>query len=367
MFIVNARRKTLCFRSLCLIFFFLALSIEAPAHDPGLSALDLSLEENRLVAHLTFARSDLEAAISLDTDTDGRTTTAEFNAAIPLLKAFAMDALEVRFDEKLVAPNEANVSYDESDAIHFHVNFTRQSETRLSLRSVVLAKLPPGHRQYLSLRDANGEPMAARLLDAHNALFQSSLAEPHTAQAKPPTFGEFFLLGVEHILTGYDHLVFLLALLLVGDSFGTVTKIITSFTLAHSITLTLAALDVVQMPASVIEPLIAISIVYVGLENVFHRDLQRRWLLTFTFGLVHGFGFASVLRELGISGGGAVVPLLSFNLGVEAGQAVIAAVFLPLIWKLRKHPSFVNRYVPVCSLLITLAGGGWLIERTLLK
>jgi hypothetical protein len=98
--------------------------------------------------------------------------------------------------------------------------------------------------------------------------------------------------------------------------------------------------------------------------------LKRRWLLTFCFGLVLGFGFASVLSELGIGSGGmasAAIPLLSFNLGVELGQVVIAGAALPLIWKLRDKPSFVARFVPVCSMFVAVAGGFWLIERTMLK
>jgi hydrogenase/urease accessory protein HupE len=174
---------------------------------------------------------------------------------------------------------------------------------------------------------------------------------------------------VEHILTGYDHLVFLLGLIIAGAGFRAVAKIITSFTLAHSITLALATLDVVRISPGLVEPLIAASIVYVGLENIFRRDLRWRWLLTFGFGLVHGFGFASVLKELGIGAGGVstAVPLVSFNLGVEMGQIAIAALALPLIWKFRERPSFVVRYAPACSVLITLAGAFWFIERTLLK
>ncbi|HEV8487331.1 MAG TPA: HupE/UreJ family protein, partial [Blastocatellia bacterium] len=186
----------------------------------------------------------------------------------------------------------------------------------------------------------------------------------------PLSFSQFLLLGIEHILTGYDHLVFLLGLLIAGASFKAAAKIITSFTVAHSITLALATLGVVRISPGIVEPLIAVSIIYVGLENIFRREMSRRWLLTFCFGLVHGFGFAAVLSELGIGSGGlagAAIPLLSFNLGVELGQVVIAGAALPLIWKLRNRPSFVARFVPVCSVLVAVAGGFWLLERTMLK
>ena len=208
------------------------------------------------------------------------------------------------------------------------------------------------------------------MLDAKDSDLQVSLGERVASIEPPQSFSQFLLLGVEHILTGYDHLVFLIGLLIAGVSFTSAARIITSFTIAHSITLALATLDIVRISPGVVEPLIAVSIVYVGVENIFRRELKRRWLLTFGFGLIHGFGFASALSDLGIVSSGAAsaaVPLLSFNLGVELGQIAIAAVVWPVIWKLRDKPSFVARFVPVCSTLIALAGGLWLIERTMMK
>ena len=114
-----------------------------------------------------------------------------------------------------------------------------------------------------------------------------------------------------------------------------------------------------------VEPLIAASIMYVGIENIIRRDLDRRWLLAFAFGLVHGCGFASVLRELGIGadGTGVAAPLLSFNLGVELGQLALAALVLPVIWRLKRRESYQLRYAPACSLSVALAGAYWLAER----
>jgi len=116
----------------------------------------------------------------------------------------------------------------------------------------------------------------------------------------------------------------------------------------------------------IIEPLIAVSIIYVGVENIVRRDMDKRWLLAFGFGLVHGCGFASALRDLGIGsdGTGIVVPLFSFNLGVEICQMTIAALILPVIWKLRQRPQFVHQLVPAGSCLIALAGTWWLLQRT---
>ena len=220
----------------------------------------------------------------------------------------------------------------------------------MRVRSILLADLPFGHRQYFSLLDPRKRIVAERILSAQDNRFDVDLTQIHGPGAESFTARQFILLGIEHILTGYDHLAFLLALLLAGGALVSAAKIISSFTLAHSITLALATLDVAHVPSRLVEPLIAASILYVGLENIFRGDLKRRWLLTFAFGLIHGFGFATALREMGIgsSGGGVVIPLLSFNLGVELGQIAIAATVLPLIWKLRQRPSHSSAGRPSC-------------------
>jgi hydrogenase/urease accessory protein HupE len=173
-------------------------------------------------------------------------------------------------------------------------------------------------------------------------------------------------MGVKHIWTGYDHLLFLFGLLIVTRNFSSSVKIITCFTIAHSITLAVATLSLVQISSRIVEPLIAASIVYVGIENLLRGDDPKgRWLLTFAFGLIHGFGFASVLRELGVGadGRGIALPLVSFNLGVELGQVAIAALALPVIWQLRSRPQFVRQWVPACSVLVAVLGSYWFVQR----
>jgi hydrogenase/urease accessory protein HupE len=344
------------------------LATTAEGHDPGLSSADLRIERGHLAAQLTFARADLVATIA-QAGMDDQPTTAAEAAAREQLEELASSALEVEVDGGKIAADKVAVEIEGSrGAVHFRIEFPVEPGARLSVRSRLIGILPRGHRQYVSIKEVGGNLLGERMLDASSDTFEISLAATASATVAR-SFRQFLVLGVEHILTGYDHLVFLLGLIIAGAGFRAVAKIITSFTLAHSITLALATLDVVRISPGVVEPLIAASIVYVGLENIFRRDLRWRWLLTFGFGLVHGFGFASVLKELGIGAGGVstAVPLVSFNLGVEMGQIAIAALALPLIWKFRERPSFVVRYAPACSVLITLAGAFWFIERTLLK
>ncbi len=184
------------------------------------------------------------------------------------------------------------------------------------------------------------------------------------APARGPR-GSFLWLGVEHILTGYDHLLFLAALLLGGGSFWALVKIVTAFTLAHSVSLALAVLGIVTVPARIVEPAIAASIVWVAMENIlFPRAPSRRWVASFFFGLIHGLGFASALEGLALPPWSLGMALLGFNLGVEAGQALVIAALLPLLLWMhgRAWEPTVTR---AASLLITAIGAAWLIERVL--
>jgi hydrogenase/urease accessory protein HupE len=177
--------------------------------------------------------------------------------------------------------------------------------------------------------------------------------------------GSFFLLGIEHILTGYDHLLFLLALILRGGNLWSLFKIITAFTIAHSITLALAALNIVMLPERLVEATIALSIAYVAAENLFLRQaVSHRWAVSFLFGLVHGFGFSNVLRELGLPKDGLVWSLLNFNLGVETGQALAVLVAVPaLIWLRRTR--WEARTVLTASGVVLAVGLALFVERAL--
>ncbi|MBI3857440.1 MAG: HupE/UreJ family protein [Planctomycetes bacterium] len=163
-----------------------------------------------------------------------------------------------------------------------------------------------------------------------------------TASRVRPTFwstaSEFLLWGMHHILIGYDHIAFLLALLLGAKKLGEMVRVVTSFTVAHSLTLLLAALDRIRIAPAVTESLIALSIVYVAAENYFIKNARHRWVLTFAFGLVHGLGFSSVLRERLQDLESVGVPVVFFNLGVEFGQLAILLVMFPVLFWIRKAP-----------------------------
>jgi hypothetical protein len=174
------------------------------------------------------------------------------------------------------------------------------------------------------------------------------------------------LLGIEHILTGWDHLLFLFVLLLRGGQWLSLAKIVTAFTLAHSITLALAALDVVVLPGRLVEAVIALSIAAVAAENLFLRPVvARRWVVSFCFGLVHGFGFSSVLRAIGLPAHGLLLSLFGFNAGVELGQALVVALALPALVLVGKT-RWERRVVWSSSAAILLVGVVLFFERAFL-
>ena len=177
--------------------------------------------------------------------------------------------------------------------------------------------------------------------------------------------GSFVRLGIEHVLSGYDHLLFLLGLLLRGGGWLALAKIVTAFTLAHSVTLALAVLDVVTLPDRLVEAVIALSIACVAAENLVWRPVvSRRWLVSFGFGLVHGFGFSAALRELGLPTRGLLLSLFGFNVGVEAGQALVVGLALPAL-ALVRDTRWEPRMVWSSSVAILLVGIVLFVERAL--
>jgi len=172
----------------------------------------------------------------------------------------------------------------------------------------------------------------------------------------------FFKLGMLHILTGYDHLLFLFALLLSRQSLKQFIGTITAFTIAHSITLTLAVLGIVDLPSKFVESVIALSICYVAIENILKEKIKYRWAITFIFGLIHGMGFASILKEMELPKSNLAVALLNFNLGIEFIQLCIALLVVPILLKLQVLSNY-RKYVKIGSIFIFILGLIWFVQR----
>ena len=367
------------------------------AHDPGLSTVQGDWRGGSLTLTTGFAPADVEAMLPPEAPRAPQWGPAEFEAVRPQLFQLAARLWEVRRGARLLDQADVHVELLPGDNVSFQLRVDPgEGGEPVTLRSLRLADLGSVHRQFALVLDEAGRLVARKLLSGRDPVLEVPRAfvaapapeapgtpvAPNSAPAAVPasvpaaaaeesalpTLLEFLWLGVQHIWTGYDHLLFLFALLVVCRTFRSIVAIITCFTLAHSLTLAAATLDWVRLPPSLVEPIIAATIVYVGAENLWRRGEEPpgRWLLTFGFGLIHGFGFASILRDLGVGAdpGGILGPLFAFNLGVELGQVAIAAVVMPLVWRLRQRPAFVAKGVPALSGLIALLGLYWLLERT---
>ena len=346
-----------------LLVMMFALVFDARTHQPGLSSLSIQLRDNSLEADLIVAWQEVDTIVPLDGDGNRELSNDEFAAGRARLIGMAQPSLAFETDGQPLRFIKAEVQREDTTGIRFITQWEFPTNARVLLvRSEILSDLQNGHRQILSVRGVTNALLAEYSLTRERNTYEV----PLTGERRDHTIGQFLWLGVEHILTGWDHLTFLFGLLLVGAKLREVVKIITAFTLAHSLTLALATFDLIRLPNSIVEPAIAASIVYVGIENIVRREYRGRWMLTFAFGLIHGCGFATALRELGIGANGesVVKPLVCFNLGVELGQLAIAAAVLPWVWKLK--PKFERRWIPVTSIVVALIGAWFLLERTVL-
>lgn len=296
-------------------------------------------------------------------------------------------------DGKVLPPRAADVITDGVE-FQFHFEYALAPAKNLRLEAKFLPALNGARTASLVLTDENGNILGNAILAPGQEAAEFALPSPPAgermaesrvrglatnltpeiissapAQTKPtPSFLEFLKLGLSHILNieAFDHLLFLVALLLGCRKLKPMLLVITGFTVAHSLTLTLAALNLVNLSARVVEPLIAASIIFVAAENFQRVDKSwHRYALTCGFGLIHGFGFASALRTSGLAGAGAQIaePLIAFNLGVEIGQLVVAAVVLPLLLLLNRWKWFARNGVRTISALVILVAGYWLWQR----
>ena len=241
------------------------------------------------------------------------------------------------------------------------MTFEQTSGSGLTVHSKIPGWMPRGHRELLRVQAADGGLLAERMLDAGTGAIAIDLHDPVTGTSAAPSF---FVLGVRHILGGYDHLLFLGALLLAARRVKDVVRTTAAFTVGHSLTLAAAASGLVAAPAALVEPVIALSIVWAGVESL-RRPAGSRWVLAGLFGLVHGFGFAGALQELGLGTSPMAIAMRlgSFNAGVEAGQVMVAALVWPAIRQLHARPALQLRVAPVCSALIVIAGAYWFAQR----
>jgi hydrogenase/urease accessory protein HupE len=340
----------------------------AAAHQVNLTSARIVLGPDRAVdVDVELKGSDIDRAIGthvFDTQTDLVRADALANASGSVAAYVRVHAVVLGDADAACRAGPASVAPDQ-DGVAVRTRWScADVPGRIRYRSTVLLDVAPDAKQVVLI--GSGANPVQDLLDASRTELSLTEAAPGLLEV----VGRYVVAGMEHIFTGYDHICFLIAIILWARKLWPVVKIVTAFTIAHSITLSLAALDIVRVPSAITEPAIAATIIYVAVENFLSRDVRQRWRDTFLFGLVHGFGFASALQEFGLPANAVVPALAAFNIGVEIGQVAIVSIVVPALILLdrlfaadRTKPVRAASLVYALSALITVLGGYWLVTR----
>jgi hydrogenase/urease accessory protein HupE len=337
----------------------LLTSGRARAHAVGLSRGTYAAQGDGVDVDITFARG--EVASLLPTLDLGHVERSGAD-----LERVVLGKIDIHADGARCARALTGVALTDQDGIAIRGHYTcprGDAPVHMHIDLAILDDLAHGHR-HLVHASAGSVTLDDVCFRAHPSFdFVAASAEQPSGRASPSAVG-FVRMGIEHILTGYDHLVFLFGLILVGGRVRSIALVITAFTVAHSITLALAALGVWAPPPSIVEPAIALSIAYVGAENFFVASAEKRWRITFPFGLIHGFGFAGALRGIGLPHEEIPKALVFFNVGVELGQLGVLALVLPIVYALRKADWFRRaRMIDAMSAAVIVLGVVWFIDR----
>jgi len=342
----------------------------AQAHASSLAYLQVSGDRSSTLLQADVSLRDLDAALDLDLDGDARLTWGELRLAEPRVQAWLAQGIALR---DCPAPWQAGPLALEQ----------RGDGLYARLRLSAPCPLPPGPPlHYRLLAEVDATHRALLRIERAGQATQATLLSPETASAATEAPMAFWREGVHHLITGHDHLLFLLCLLLpalprrlagppqageLGRTLRPIVGWVTAFTLAHSLTLGLAVLGGLRLPATLIEPLIAASIVLAAVDNLrpfLHRLLGLpRWGVALLFGLVHGFGFAGALGELNLPPAAMAWALLQFNLGLEVAQLSLVALAVAALWRLRAWPGYGRWVQGLGSSLAAVAGTVWLWQR----
>ena len=379
---------------LCCMAALLGMCAAAHAHKPSDSYLTLgsltpeSATSGKIItAAWDIALRDLDYVLQLDRDGNGELTWGETRQREADITKLATSALLISADGQ-TCPWTANVPMGldkHSDGTYAVLSLTAKcppgnsTPKNISVTYSLFSDVDPSHRglvQWLGHVGKGDAPSSQALVFSNDSTSQA-LASGSGSWWQ--TLSQYIVDGVWHIWIGYDHILFLLALLLPAVLVrranqwepaptlrGSVTetlKVVTAFTLAHSITLSLAALQVISLPSRLVESVIAASVVLAALNNLRGTIDKRRWVLAFIFGLIHGFGFASVLADLGLPQGALVLALVGFNVGVELGQLAIVAVFLPVAFWLRASKFYRVGVLTFGSIAVAILASWWLAQR----
>ena len=366
--------------------FALCIAPLAHAHKASDSYLTLSVDGAKITGQWDIALRDLDLVLELDRNGDAVIDWGEVRTRHAEIAAYALRSLELKSDEKICPLEVTNHLIDShTDGAYAVMKLSAVCPSTIGALTInyrLLFDVDAQHRGLLKLetpaRDGAGSvKTVSAVFPAENATQTFLLAGTSTLAQ----LGTYIADGIKHIAIGFDHILFLVALLLpavlvreggrwlpvadIRTAFWSVFKIVTAFTIAHSITLSLAVLNVVSLPSRLVESLIAASVLVTALDNLLPFLPRKRWLVAFAFGLVHGFGFASVLADLNLPNSSLLLSLLGFNMGVEIGQIVLVSILIPLAYLARNTRAYSRIALQTGSGLIAAVSLGWLLERSL--
>jgi HupE / UreJ protein len=357
------------------------IATAANAHIASNGFLTAHVDGKVVTGSYELAVRDAELVVAVDANGDGTVTWGELRAAQAHIAGYLRQhlALTAQGSACELATHAMQLN-ERVDGAYAWVPFTARCNAdieQLGIRYSMMDGIDPSHRGLLTL--TAGDAAQTAVLDAGSAQTAFAVFAP----SKWRSFAGYLQAGVWHILSGIDHLLFLLSLLLpavlcrrggqwepvaqVRPAFINILKVVTAFTLAHSITLTLAAFDVVRLPSRLTESVIAASIIVAALNNIFPLVVDSRARIAFAFGLLHGFGFASVLSDMGLPQGARVVSLLAFNLGIEAGQLGVVLTVMPVMYAIRAGVFYRRGLLPWGSAGIAGVAMVWLVQRAILS
>ncbi|WP_158289655.1 HupE/UreJ family protein [Paenibacillus flagellatus] len=352
---------SLWFSTMICIGAILAFLSPAGAHPLNNGYSELTVDDRTVRYELFLPEIRL---LRYDADGNGTLTAAELEANGDAIRDELSEKLVLAVGSEPMTLVMTGMEAEEKDAIRgvsFHLAYTapERVESFTIHYNLLFDDVDPDHLNFAVILD--GEDVEQAVFDDANRTFYYAASSRHGSAAA--VLAEYAKLGVEHIWEGTDHLLFVLSLVLAAARFRDIVRYVTAFTVAHSITLFLAATGRAAFPAVWIESLIAATILYVALENVWIRQVRWRTLLTFAFGLVHGLGFASVLGEIGLPADQYAGSLIAFNAGVELGQLLFIAAAMPLLAALRRTGR--ERQATVAaSAAIAAVAAFWLLQRT---
>ncbi len=352
----------------------------ANAHIASNGFLMGTVQGREVTGSIELAVRDVELAVGVDANRDGNVTWGELRAVGPQVARYLKEHVEIAAQNSHCELSfDAIEVNDRVDGSYAWLPFTARCPvpvSQLDIHYSVLEGVDPSHRGLLTLTAGSITQTGVLGGGVPQAAFSVYAASPWRA------FVEYFHAGVWHILSGIDHLLFLISLLLPAvllrsggqwepvpkarPAFISILKVVTAFTLAHSFTLTLAALDIVRLASRLTESVIAASIIVAALNNIFPVVTETRARIAFAFGLLHGFGFASVLSDMGLPQGARLASLLAFNLGIEAGQMAVVLAVMPVIYALRSGVFYRRAVMPWGSAGIAALALVWLVQRVTL-